>query len=125
MNYTTADLNRIRRTFRTRKAIRIGIFVSALFLMIGITVLAFPSWELFGMPKLVWAPWFYLVMLALIIGIAVVWRCPACNALLGDVFSTKFCSHCGMRFDAGENAANSQAASDEAPPRASESDAPV
>jgi hypothetical protein len=90
---------RLRAIFKRRRKVRKGICFGALALMLGVTLLAFPSWELFGLPKLVWAPFFYLVMFGLIIAIAVVWRCPSCNALLGDVFRTRFCSSCGMRLD--------------------------
>lgn len=88
----------IRKKFFKRRKIRIWIMAIALFLMIMVTMLAFPSWELFGMPKLIWAPFFYLAMFSLLIGIGIFWRCPACNGLLGDVFNTKYCSKCGHEF---------------------------
>jgi hypothetical protein len=97
---------RLRAVFKRRRAARKVICFGALALMVGVTLLAFPSWELFGLPKLVWAPFFYLVMFGLIIAIAVMWRCPSCNALLGDVFSTRFCSKCGMCLDDGETASD-------------------
>lgn len=90
---------KIKSKYLKRKRIRIWIMFIALFLLIGVTVLAFPSWELFGMPKIVWAPFFYLILFALLIGIGVFWRCPACNGLLGDVFSSKYCPKCGYKFD--------------------------
>ncbi len=93
---------RLRTVFKRRRAARKGICFAALALMVGVTLLAFPSWELLGLPKLVWAPFFYLVMFGLIIAIAVVWRCPLCNGLLGDVFTTRFCSKCGICLDDGE-----------------------
>lgn len=89
----------IRKKFKKRKSIRIWISVIALSLMIGVTFLAFPSWELFGMPKLTWAPFFYLIMFGLLIGIGVFWRCPSCNGLLGDAFNTKYCPKCGIKFN--------------------------
>ena len=88
----------IRKKFLKRRQIRIWISVIAIFLMISVTLIAFPTWELFGMPKLIWAPFFYLIMFALIIGIGVFWRCPSCNGLLGDVFNTKYCPKCGHKF---------------------------
>ncbi|MDX2444083.1 MAG: hypothetical protein QNK30_09815 [Bacteroidales bacterium] len=98
MSHSEEEINKYRETFRKRKSIRIGIFLTALFLMISITLLAFPSWELFGMPKLTWAPFFYIIMFALIISSSVFWRCPACNGRLGDIFNTRYCSKCGVKF---------------------------
>ncbi len=90
---------KIKSKYLKRKRIRIWIMFITLFLLIGVTVLAFPSWELFGMPKIVWAPFFYLILFALLIGVGVFWRCPSCNGLLGDVFSSKYCPKCGYKFD--------------------------
>ncbi len=87
-----------REAFRRRKIVRAATFSTAMILMITIALLGFPTWELFGVPKRIWAPFFYLLMFAHIIGIALTWRCPGCNSLLGDVFNTRFCSHCGLRF---------------------------
>ncbi len=92
------NTSEIKLKFIKRRRIRIWIMVTALVLMILVPLLAFPSWELFGMPKLIWAPFFYLIMFALIIGIGVFWRCPSCNGLLGDVFNTKYCPKCGHKF---------------------------
>lgn len=91
-------LNKHREVFRRRKTYRIITFSSALVLMLAIVILAFPTWELFGMSKMVWAPFFYLIMFAHLIGIGIMWRCPSCNGLLGDVFNTRFCSKCGLQF---------------------------
>ena len=93
-----AELKEYRRIFAIRKRIRITTFILAILLMVSVVVLAFPSWELWGMPKQVWAPYFYLLMIGHIIGIVITWRCPGCNGLLGDVFNTKYCSKCGLKF---------------------------
>jgi len=92
------QLHKYRAIFRKRKTIRLITALTAIFLMIVVVVLAFPSWELFGMPKQIWAPFFYLIMFAHLIGIGITWRCPACNGLLGDVFNTRYCSKCGLSF---------------------------
>jgi hypothetical protein len=105
------DRAQLRKEFRRRKTIRLGIFFIALALMIGVTLLAFPSWVLFGLPKGVWAPFFYLAMFALIGSIALIWRCPACHALLGDVFSTRYCSKCGICFEGDASSVDTEHAS--------------
>jgi len=87
-----------RAEFKKRRIIRIAITFIILFILITVTIIAFPSWELFGMPKLQWAPFLYIIMFTLIILIGFVWRCPKCNGLLGDVFTTKYCSKCGLKF---------------------------
>ena len=88
----------IRRLFNKRKRIRIWIMGVALTLVLIITVLGFPDWEIFGMPKLKWAPYFYLVMFAMLAAIGLVWRCPVCKGMLGDIFSTRYCPKCGYDF---------------------------
>ena len=97
MEYTAEQIMHHREAFRRRRSVRIGIFILALSVMVAVTLLAFPSWELFGLPKMAWAPFFYLLMFGLIVLIALVWRCPACNGLLGDVFHTKYCPKCGLK----------------------------
>jgi len=92
------EVGELRRTFKRRRRIRIVTAFSAIFLMLAVVVIAFPSWKLFGLPKLTWAPFFYLIMFAHIIAIGFYWRCPACNGLLGDLFNTKYCSKCGLKF---------------------------
>ena len=95
-------LDEYRKQYERRKRFRLITFGTAIFLMIAVALLGFPTWEIFGLPKHVWAPYFYLLMFAHIIGIALTWRCPGCNSLLGDVFNTRFCSNCGLRFDSRE-----------------------
>lgn len=97
MECTSEQITKIRRSFRRRRSIRIGIFILVLSVLVAVTLMAFPSWELYGHPKMAWAPFFYLLMFALLLLIALVWRCPSCNALLGDVFNTRYCPRCGLK----------------------------
>jgi uncharacterized membrane protein len=93
------ELDELRRIFRIRKRIRIITAFTAIFIMIAVVVLAFPSWRLFGMPKQTWAPFFYAIIMFHIITIGFYWRCPGCNGLLsGDLFNTRYCSKCGLKF---------------------------
>jgi hypothetical protein len=98
MEAAVEEIMKYREIFNRRRIIRISIFVTILSLLVIVFILGFPSWRLFGIGKMTWAPLFYIIMFGLIILIAVVWRCPVCNGLLGDVFSTKFCSKCGFKF---------------------------
>jgi len=52
-----------------------------------------------GIPFSVAGPIFYIVFLATLVFHIAVWRCPACNAYLGLVASSRFCPKCGVRFD--------------------------
>lgn len=52
-----------------------------------------------GIPFSVAGPIFYIVFLATLVFHIVLWRCPACNAYLGLVASSRFCPKCGVRFD--------------------------
>jgi len=56
-----------------------------------------------GIPFSVAGPIFYLVFLATLVFHIAVWRCPSCNAYLGLVASSRFCSKCGIRFDPKTN----------------------
>ena len=112
MNNKHQNLTELRAAFKVRKAIRLGLFFGALFLMIAVTALAFPSWQLLGMPKRVWAPLFYLFMFTDLALIFLIWRCPACHAPLGDVFTARICSKCGIRFEGAESDRSGQGVED-------------
>jgi len=66
-------------------------------LFVGFIVM--PLMDYLGVQRQLWAPLVYLFMFAVILSIAVLWRCPVCNGLLGNVFTTKYCSKCGFKFD--------------------------
>lgn len=95
--FSEEEIERYQKKFRQRKSIRIAILIFMLFLLLAVAT-TFPSFRLFGMSKLTWAPFFYLLIFGLIIAIALIWRCPACNAELANPFSTKFCPKCGFKF---------------------------
>ena len=92
------ELEDLRRIFRKRRRIRIILAFSAIFFMLAVVVLAFPSWRLFGLSKHLWTPFFYAIIFAHLIGIGFYWRCPGCNGILGDLFNTKDCHKCGLKF---------------------------
>jgi transcriptional regulator with XRE-family HTH domain len=96
------NLDEYREIFRRRKRFRLATAYSAIILMVAVVLIGFPDWVIFGMPKLTWAPYFYLIIFADLIGIGFTWRCPGCNALLGDVTNTRYCSSCGLDFNAYE-----------------------
>jgi transcriptional regulator with XRE-family HTH domain len=95
--FSQEETARYRNAFKKRKAIRIAIFFFTLCLLLAVATL-FPSFRLFGMPKLKWVPYFYLLMFGVIIGIGFVWRCPVCKASLASPFNTRFCPRCGFKF---------------------------
>ena len=95
--FSDEEIEIYRKKFKKRKYTRITIFIIILCLLLAVAT-TFPSFRLFGMSKLTWAPFFYLLMFGLIITIALIWRCPACNAELANPFSTKFCPKCGFKF---------------------------
>jgi len=96
-DFSEAEVKKYREIFKKRRAIRIGLFITAIASMLAVAT-AFPTFRIFGMPKLAWAPFFYLFMFGLIIAVSVLWRCPVCSASLGSPFNTRFCPHCGFRF---------------------------
>jgi transcriptional regulator with XRE-family HTH domain len=87
------QLMELRNMFEKRKQIRIFTFAFAIFLLAAALLLL-----LSGIPKLNWAPFFYLFFLLDLIVIGLTWRCPGCNGLLGDVFNMKYCPKCGLEF---------------------------
>jgi len=97
-NNSTDDLLNYRKKFRHRKTLRITTFISAIIFLIMVGIFILFLERHFNLPRLVWAPFVYLIMFAHIIGIALTWRCPGCGGLLGDVFNTRYCSKCGLEF---------------------------
>jgi len=98
MEYTDQQKSHFREEFSRRKKRRLATSFIVLFLMIGVTILTFPRFVLFGMPKYVWGPVFTLIVMGGLFYIIIDWRCPVCNGILGNVFSTNFCSKCGFSF---------------------------
>lgn len=94
--FSQEEIALFRQKFRKRRILRIAIFITAMVVLLAV-VFTFPHFRLFGMAKMTWAPFLYIIMFGLIIGIAVVWRCPACKANLGDPFRSRFCPQCGLK----------------------------
>jgi len=92
------ELRDLQSVFQKRKKIRIIALFSALIFLLLVGFVIIPVMRAYDIPKLVWAPFIYLIMFGYIIGIAITWRCPGCGGLLGDAFNTRFCSRCGLRF---------------------------
>ena len=95
--FSDEEKKKYLESFKKRRFIRLAIFFTAICLMLAVLT-TFPDFRVLGMTKSTWAPFFYVIMFGLIIGIGLVWRCPVCNALLGDPFNTKYCSKCGFKF---------------------------
>ena len=98
MKYSELEKNKFIEEFQRRRARRIVIFVVALVFLLLVGFVAMPLMDHLEVQRQFWAPFVYLVMFAIIIAIAAVWRCPVCNGLLGDVFTTRYCSKCGFKF---------------------------
>jgi transcriptional regulator with XRE-family HTH domain len=95
--FSEEEIGLYREIFKRKRSIRIAIFVIGMSLMLAAAA-TFPHFRFLGMAKSTWAPFLYVIMFGLIIGIGLVWRCPACNAHLGDPFISKFCPKCGFKF---------------------------
>jgi hypothetical protein len=102
MEYTEEQIIKYRQEFKKRRSRRIIIFWFALVFLLVIGFIVMPIMDKLGVPRLTWAPFVYLIMFGIIALIAFVWRCPACNGLLGDVFTTRYCSKCGFKFTRDE-----------------------
>jgi len=96
--YTEQQKSHFREEFQERKKRRMITSFVILFLMVVVTVLTFPSFVLFGLSKYVWGPLFTLIVIGGLAYIIIDWRCPVCNGILGNVFSTNFCPKCGFSF---------------------------
>jgi len=96
-DFSEDEVEEFRTIFRRRRAIRIALMITAL---AGLLVVAasFPTFRIFGLPKMAWVPFFYLFMFGVIIAIGLLWRCPACGASLGSPFNTRLCPHCGFKY---------------------------
>lgn len=92
------ELIQLRKKFLKRKNIRVISIISSIFFLLMVGLVILPLSRVYNIPKIAWAPFVYLIMLAHIVCITVSWRCPGCGGLLGDVFNTRFCSKCGLKF---------------------------
>ncbi len=87
------QLKVLRDMFVRKRQIRIFTFAFAIFLLAAAFLLL-----LTGIPKLKWAPFFYIFFFLDLIVIGITWRCPGCNGLLGDTYNVRYCSKCGLKF---------------------------
>lgn len=98
MEFTKKEIKKIRDEFEKRRNRRVGLFVFALVFLLFVGFVTLPLMDHLNISRIVWAPFVYLIMFGVLIAIGFVWRCPVCNRLLGDVFTTKYCSKCGFKF---------------------------
>lgn len=98
MKHTPEQIEEIRKEFKKRKEQRLILFYIFLAILLATGIIMIPLMGYLGISKLIWAPPVYIIFFVLLALIACLWRCPVCNALLGDVFTTRFCPKCGFRF---------------------------
>jgi len=94
------EVKAYQNVFLRRKNIRIATIISAIafLLIVGFVIIFSPRGEFLGIPRRIWTPFVYIIMFIHLISLGIYWRCPSCNRLLGDVFSIRRCSHCGLKF---------------------------
>jgi transcriptional regulator with XRE-family HTH domain len=92
-SFQDESIEEYRRKFQQRKTLRVMIAFSAGFVLLITALIVVNSW----VPKHIWGPIYFVVMCLHLIAIVIVWRCPGCNAILGEVFSTYYCTKCGLR----------------------------
>ena len=98
MEYSELEKKKYITEFQKRRSKRISILTATLIFLLLVGFIVMPLMDHLGVQRQIWAPFVYLIMFAVVISIAVLWRCPVCNGLLGDVFTTKYCSKCGFKF---------------------------
>lgn len=96
--YKKEEIDKFRETYRKRKSHRITLFVITLLALLVLGFVLLPLMDMIGINRRLWAPFAYVLIFGLIMASAYVWRCPACKGQLGDIFSTKYCPKCGLRF---------------------------
>ena len=96
--YTKEELKKLREEYHKRKSQRITLFIITLIALIVIGIVIMPFMDMIGINRRLWAPIAYLLIFGLIILSAYIWRCPACKGSLGDIFSARYCSKCGLKF---------------------------
>lgn len=102
------NVNKIKIEFQKRRSRRITLFVFALVFLLVVGFFIMPFMDYLNVPRLAWAPFVYLIAFGIIVAIAFVWRCPVCNGLLGDVFTSKYCPKCGFNFTENEKRINKE-----------------
>jgi len=96
--YTKEEIDNFREIYQKRKIQRITLFVITLIALLVFGFVIMPLMDMIGINRRLWAPIAYVLIFGLILLSAYVWRCPACKAQLGDIFSTKYCPKCGLKF---------------------------
>ena len=96
--YTKEEIENFRKIYYKRKSQRITLFLFTLIALIIIGIVIIPFMDYMGINRILWAPFVYVLIFGLILLSAYVWRCPACKGQLGDIFSTKYCPKCGLKF---------------------------
>jgi len=99
MKYTDEEIQKFKKKFKRRKSLRKIIFFSTLIFLIIVGLIVLPLMDTLGIQRRVWTPVIYIIMFGVIFAIVIIWRCPVCNGIMGDVFNTKFCSKCGFKFE--------------------------
>ena len=102
MKYSEEQIRKFKEEYAKRRSKRITIFWVTLAFLLVVGFIAIPLLDALGLPRMTWGPFVYIIVFGLIILIALVWRCPVCNGLLGDIFNTKYCSRCGFKFHGNE-----------------------
>ena len=98
MKYTEKEIKNFREEYHRRRSKRIILFYLTLAALVVIGIIIMPFMDAIGMPRRVWGPFAYAFIFGLILASAYVWKCPACKSQLGDIFSTKYCPKCGLKF---------------------------
>ena len=91
------QIGQFQRIFKHRRKIRISMAIFAVVFLILVGIAAINNWHILGMAKRAWAPLVYAIMFAYLVVLAQLWRCPGCNAILGDITNTRYCSKCGLK----------------------------
>jgi uncharacterized membrane protein len=74
-----------------------GLIVVVVFALLAL-VARIAGGTLLGLPFAFWGSVAALVLIAKLIFLFFMWRCPACGSQLGPNYSPRFCSSCGFEF---------------------------
>ena len=96
--YTEEEIKKFREIYHKRKSQRIVLFIFTLIALIAMGFVIMPLMDMIGINRRLWAPIAYVLIFGLILASAYVWRCPACKSQLGDIFNTKYCPKCSLKF---------------------------
>jgi hypothetical protein len=92
------DVDQMNARIGRQRRIQItGLVIVVLFALLAL-ISRFTGGVLLGLSFVFWVTIAAVLLLAKIIYLIAVWRCPRCRGMLGPGYHPRYCSNCGQEF---------------------------